>query len=59
MNKTTILCSEINGEGPPLLVIHGFTGDRSTMSSIAEPLSEDYSVVCHPCLVLTRLFLRW
>ena len=35
MNKTTILCSEINGEGPPLLVIHGFTGDRSTMSSIA------------------------
>ena len=46
MNKTTILCSEIKGEGPPLLVIHGFTGDRSTMSSIAEPLSEDYSVVC-------------
>ena len=46
MNKTTILCSEIKGEGPPLLVIHGFTGARSTMSAIAEPLSEDYSVVC-------------
>jgi len=39
------LSSEIKGEGPPLLVIHGFTGDRSTMSSITEPLSENYSVV--------------
>ena len=45
MNKTPSLFSEIKGDGHPLLVLHGFTGDRSTMSSISEPLSENYSVI--------------
>jgi 2-succinyl-6-hydroxy-2,4-cyclohexadiene-1-carboxylate synthase len=45
MNKTPTLSSEIKGDGPPLLILHGFTGDCSTMSSIAEPLSRDCSVV--------------
>ena len=45
MSTTTTLPSEIKGEGAPLLVLHGFTGDRSTMSSISEPLNENYSVV--------------
>ena len=45
MNKTPSLFSEIKGDGHPLLILHGFTGDRSTMSSISEPLSENYSVI--------------
>ena len=45
MSIVPTLSSEIKGEGPSLLVLHGFTGDRSTMSSISEPLSENYSVV--------------
>ena len=45
MNTTPALSSEIKGEGAPLLILHGFTGDHSTMSSISEPLSQNYSVV--------------
>ena len=45
MSATTTLPNEIKGEGAPLLVLHGFTGDSSTMSSIAKPLSEKYSVI--------------
>ena len=45
MSATTTLPNEIKGEGAPLLVLHGFTGDSSTMSSISKPLSEKYSVV--------------
>jgi len=45
MSIVPTLSSEIKGEGAPLLVLHGFTGDRSTMSSISEPLSKNYSVV--------------
>jgi 2-succinyl-6-hydroxy-2,4-cyclohexadiene-1-carboxylate synthase len=45
MNKTPSLSSEIKGNGDPLLILHGFTGDRSTMSSISEPLSKNYSVI--------------
>ena len=45
MSTVPTLSSEIKGEGASLLVLHGFTGDRSTMSSISEPLSKNYSVV--------------
>ena len=45
MNKAPSLSSEIKGNGDPLLILHGFTGDRSTMSSISEPLSKNYSVI--------------
>ena len=45
MKTTPLLSSEIKGEGHPLLILHGFTGDHSTMSSISEPLSKNYSVI--------------
>lgn len=37
---------DIQGEGFPLILFHGFTGDSSTWSSLAEQLRETRKLVC-------------
>ncbi|KRG16114.1 2-succinyl-6-hydroxy-2,4-cyclohexadiene-1-carboxylate synthase [Lederbergia galactosidilytica] len=36
---------KIQGSGPPLLVLHGFTGDHSTWSDFAEWMQDHYTIL--------------
>ncbi len=36
---------DVRGEGTPVLLLHGFTGDASTMEMLAEPLAVDHRVI--------------
>lgn len=37
---------EIYGNGAPLVLLHGFSGDSSTWTEIIDPLKVDYKVIC-------------
>ncbi|MFK7898080.1 MAG: 2-succinyl-6-hydroxy-2,4-cyclohexadiene-1-carboxylate synthase [Myxococcota bacterium] len=39
------LSAVIEGEGPPLLVLHGFTGDAESMSSVAASFADRFQVI--------------
>ncbi len=39
------LCAHLDGEGAPLLVLHGFTGDAESMASVSEALEADMQVI--------------
>lgn len=39
------ISADVMGQGPALLVLHGFTGDRTTMRALAEAFVSSYTVV--------------
>ena len=41
----TALFAEVIGTGPPLLALHGFTGDRGSLAPITGPLSERHTII--------------
>jgi len=42
---TAVLHAEVTGTGPPLLALHGFTGNVGALTPIIGPLSERHTVV--------------
>lgn len=39
------LCAHVEGEGAPLLVLHGFTGDAESMRTVSDALAADMQVI--------------
>lgn len=39
------LCAHVEGEGAPLLVLHGFTGDAASMHSVSEAFVSEMQVI--------------
>jgi len=45
VDHDVVLHAQVSGSGPPLVLLHGFTGDASTMAGLAGPLSEGHRVI--------------
>ncbi len=45
VDNDVVLHVEVSGSGQPLVLLHGFTGDISTMAGLAGPLSGDHRVI--------------
>jgi len=45
VDHDVVLHAEVLGSGPPLVLLHGFTGDASAMAGLAMPLSDSHQVI--------------